>query len=77
MFCVQAIGVPGGVAALGQVANEMIVLSGCGTLLPIIHQLYPTLYSTPASLGLSPADLQSIPKMDPQLAACALSAASG
>ncbi len=68
----QAVSIPGGVVALASVANEMIVLSGCGTLLPLIHQLYPTVYSTPASLGLSAADLASVPSMDPRLASCAI-----
>lgn len=68
----QAVTLPGGVVALASVANEMIVQSGCGTLQPIIHQLYPTVYSTPQSLGLTTADLESVPAMDPRLASCAI-----
>ena len=69
---VQAVSIPNGVATLAAIANEMILLSGCGTLLPLIHSLYPAMYSTPESLGLDPAELQSVPSMDPLLAECAL-----
>ncbi|KAL0027390.1 hypothetical protein WJX79_007691, partial [Trebouxia sp. C0005] len=67
-----AISVPNGVATLAAIANEMIRQTGCGTLLPLIHSLYPAMFSTPESLGLDPAVLQSVPSMDPLLARCAL-----
>ena len=62
---------PNGVLTLAKVANEMIVESGCGVVQPLIKDLYPAEFSSPESLQLSPAELQSIPAMDPQLAACA------
>ena len=68
---VQAVGVPTGVATLATAANEMIILSGCATLQPLIRDLYPAKFSSAESLQLTPAGLQSIPAMDPQLAACA------
>ena len=68
----QAVDIPGGVVTLASVANQMIVQSGCATLQPLIHQLYPSVYSTPESLGLTPADLRNIPAMDPRLASCAI-----
>ena len=71
----QAVGVPNGVATLAAVANEMIAQSGCGIVRPLIQDLYPLAYSTPASLGLSNAELESIPEMDPRLASCALQGA--
>lgn len=67
----QAVGIPNGVLTLAKVANEMAVQSGCEILLPLIKDLYPAKYSTPESLQLTPAELQSIPAMDPKLAACA------
>lgn len=70
--CLQAVRVPGGVVALASVANEIIVQSGCATLQPLIRQLYPSAYATPESLGLSAADVQDVPAMDPRLAGCAL-----
>ncbi|DBA87350.1 hypothetical protein WJX77_006476 [Trebouxia sp. C0004] len=67
-----AVNVPSGVATLAAIANEMIRQTGCGTLLPLIRSLYPAMFSTPQSLGLDPAVLQSVPSMDPLLARCAL-----
>lgn len=66
----QAIGVPRGVATLAAMANQMAVQAGCNTVLPLIHDLYPSMYSSAESLQLTPAELQSIPEMDPKLAAC-------
>ena len=68
----QAPPTPGAVVALASVANQMIVQTGFGTLRPLIQQLYPTMYNSAQSLGLSPADLQAIPAMDPRLASCAI-----
>ncbi|KAL0052238.1 hypothetical protein WJX82_010393 [Trebouxia sp. C0006] len=68
----EAVSVPNGVATLAAIANEMIRQTGCGTLLPLIGSLYPAMFSTPESLGLDPAVLQSVPSMDPLLAECAL-----
>ena len=71
----QAIGVPKGVATLAEVANQMVEQAGCATVLPLLHDLYPSMYSTAESLQLTAAELQSIPAMDPQLAACVQGAA--
>ena len=75
IFMMQAIGVPKGVATLAAVANQMVIQAGCATVLPLIHDLYPSMYSSAKSLQLSPAELQSIPEMEPQLAACVKGAA--
>ena len=66
---------PKGVVTLAKVANQMVIQAGCKTVLPLIHDLYPSMYSSAESLQLTPAELQSIPAMDPQLAACVKGAA--
>lgn len=71
----QAIGVPKGVATLAAVANQMVTQAGCAAVLPLIHDLYPSMYFSAESLQLTPVELQSIPEMDPQLAACVTGAA--
>ena len=66
---------PKGVATLAAVANQMVIQAGCATVLPLVHDLYPSMYSSAESLQLTPAQLHSIPNMDPQLAACVKGAA--
>ena len=68
----QAIGVPKWVVTLAEVANQMVIQAGCKTVLPLIHDLYPAMYSSAEKPQLTPAELQSIPAMDPRLLACVL-----
>ena len=67
----EAIVLPGGAEAFAAIGNEMIVQSSCAEVAPLIRELYPAIYSSATSLGVSPDELQSIPTDFPQLAACA------
>ncbi len=67
----QAVGVPNAVSTVAKIANQMIIQSGCHALQPLIHDLYPSLYSSPASLELSSSELDAIAAMNPRLVECA------
>ena len=45
------VAIAGGVVVLASVANETIVQSGFGTPQPLIHQLYPGMYSRQRAWG--------------------------
>ncbi len=53
----QAIGVPNGLATLAKIGNQMIIDTGCSNLQPIIHDLYPTVFSKPQNLRLNASEL--------------------
>ena len=67
----EAIALPGGAEAFAAIGNAMIVQSSCAEVAPLIRELYPAIYSSATSLGVTPDELQSIPTDFPALAACA------
>lgn len=67
----EAIPLPGGAESFAAVANSMIVQSSCAQVTPLIRELYPSIYSSARSLGVSASELRRIPVDFPQLAACA------
>lgn len=68
---VLGITLSGGSEAFAAIANEAIVLSSCGALVPLIRDLYPALFSSAASFGVSQQELQQVPIAFPALASCA------
>lgn len=67
----EAIPLPGGAESFAAIANSMIVQSSCAQVTPLIRELYPAIYSSARSLGVTAAELRRIPVDFPQLAACA------
>lgn len=67
----EAIALPGGAEAFAAIGNSMIVQSSCAEVAPLIRELYPAIYASATSLGVSPEELQNIPIDFPELAACA------
>lgn len=50
----------------------MAIEAGCDMILPLLHDLFPSMYPSAESLQLTASELQSILAMNPKLAACVM-----